>query len=208
MRVDGIFRELMKVPSIQHGAVTLCFKNLADLNPAEQLPQDGRFLIICKGRRLDVRVSTMPTYFGEKIVVRIIDPRRTLLTLDQLGMSRQHENSLKQVLGLPQGMLIISGPRVAGKSTTLCSAVNFVASPERSVISIEDAVEYVLPGVTQIQANPQAGWTIAGSLPRILRHNPNVIMIGEIHDRETAECALQAAKTGHLVLTPLCDYAN
>jgi type IV pilus assembly protein PilB len=204
MRVDGLFQDLLNIPRAQQAAVAQRIKNLADMDTgAHRLPQEGRFLIIHKGRRLDVRVSTLPTYFGEKILLRILDPRSTLRTFEQLGMSREHEAAMKRILNSTQGMLLVTGPTGAGKSTTLYSALNAMASPSRSIVAVEDPVEYMLDGVTQVQVSPSSGLTVAATLQPILRQNPNVIMIGEILDEETASIALRAAHIGHLVLTTL-----
>lgn len=207
LRVDGVLQDLMKVPQAQQAVVVQRIKNLADMESGpHRVPQEGRFLIIHKGRRLDIRVSTLPTHFGEKILIRVLDPRSTLRSFEQLGMARRHENALKRILSMPEGMLIVTGPTGSGKSTTLYSALNAIASPHRSIVAIEDPVEYMLEGITQVQLNPASGLNLAAMLQPILRQHPDVIMIGELLDEETAETALRAAQIGHLVLTSLHTY--
>jgi type IV pilus assembly protein PilB len=204
LRIDGILRELLRVPSSQQAAVVSRIKILADMDITERrLPQDGRFLMLHRGRRLDVRVSTMPTYFGEKIVMRILDPRSSLVGFEQLGFSQQQTAAIIRLLRQPQGMLIVTGPTGSGKSTTLYAALNLVSTPGRNVITVEDPVEYLLDGINQVQVHPRIGLTFAGCLPTILRQDPDVIMIGEIRDGETAEIALRASQTGHLVFSTL-----
>jgi type IV pilus assembly protein PilB len=156
-----------------------------------------------RGQRLDLRTSTLPTHFGEKVVIRVLDPRSTIITLDQLGFSEYHRKNLHKILDLPQGMLLVTGPTGSGKSTTLYAALNLLRSPSRNIITVEDPVEYMLDGVNQVQVHPKAGLTFASALPSILRQDPDVIMVGEIRDGETAEIALKASQTGHMVLSTL-----
>ena len=204
IRVDGILRELMTIPSEHQAAVISRFKILADMDISERrIPQDGRFLMQYRGSRLDLRTSTLPTRFGEKVVIRVLDPRSTIITLDQLGFSPQHARELNRILALPQGMLLVTGPTGSGKSTTLYGGLNLLRSPGRNIITVEDPVEYMVDGVNQVQVHPKAGLTFASCLPSILRQDPDVIMIGEIRDGETAEIALKASQTGHLVLSTL-----
>jgi type IV pilus assembly protein PilB len=204
VRVDGILRELMTIPSQFTSSVISRIKILADMDIAERrVPQDGRFLMQYRGQRLDLRISTLPTHFGEKVVIRVLDPRSTIITLDQLGFSHQHRNLLHRILELPQGMLLVTGPTGSGKSTTLYAALNLLRSPARNIITVEDPVEYMLDGVNQVQVHPKAGLTFASVLPSILRQDPDVIMIGEIRDGETAEIVLKASQTGHMVLSTL-----
>jgi type IV pilus assembly protein PilB len=189
VRVDGILRELMTIPAEVQAAVISRIKILADMDIAERrIPQDGRFLMQYQGGRLDLRTSTLPTHFGEKVAIRILDPRSSIITLD---------------LSIPQGMLLVTGPTGAGKSSTLYAALNLLRSPGRNIITVEDPVEYMLDGVNQVQVNSKAGLTFASCLPSILRQDPDIIMVGEIRDGETAEIALKAAQTGHLVLSTL-----
>ena len=204
IRVDGILRELMTMPSEYQAAVVSRVKILSNMDISERRsPQDGRFLMQHRGRRLDLRVSTLPTHFGEKVVIRILDPRSTVITLDQLGFSERHANNLKRILTLPQGMLLVTGPTGSGKSTTLYGALNLLRSPHNNIVTVEDPVEYMLDGVNQVQVHAKAGLTFASCLPSILRQDPDVIMVGEIRDGETAEVAMNAAQTGHLVLSTL-----
>jgi type II secretory ATPase GspE/PulE/Tfp pilus assembly ATPase PilB-like protein len=205
MGVDGILRELMTIPVAHQHSVTTRIKSLAgmDNNTEQRLPQDGRFLMTHKGRRFDVRVSTLPTYFGEKILMRILSPETTIHTFERVGLGKQTEDTLKRLLSLPQGMVIIAGPSGSGKSTTLCAALNAVSSPVKNVITLEDPVEYILDGVTQVQVNPRLGLTAATCLGSIVRQKANIVMIGEIRDAETAEIALRACQAGPLILTTL-----
>ena len=204
LRVDGILSELLTIPSEHQAAAISRIKILADMDIAERrVPQDGRFLIQYRDLRLDLRVSTLPTHFGEKIVMRLLDPRSTIVSLGQLGLSPQNSEALNRILALPQGTLIITGPTGSGKSTTLYAALNLLSAPHRNIITVEDPVEYMLEGVNQVQIHPKAGLTFPNCLRSILRQDPDVIMVGEIRDGETAEIALKAAQTGHLVLSTL-----
>jgi type IV pilus assembly protein PilB len=204
IRVDGVLRELRRVPrSLQHSLISR-LKILADLDIAERrIPQDGSFIVQIEGRKLDLRVSTLPTQYGEKIVIRILDSAAAAKTFPDLGLDPGLEASLKQILALPQGMLLVTGPTGSGKSTTLYAALNHLRHPGINIITVEDPIEYVVEGVNQVQVNARAGLGFASVLRSILRQDPNVIMIGEIRDSETAEIALKAAQTGHLVLSTL-----
>jgi type IV pilus assembly protein PilB len=204
VRVDGVLRELTSISLEHRAAVVSRVKILANIDIAERrIPQDGRFLMRYKGQRLDLRVSTLPTHFGEKVVIRLLDPRSTLLAFDQLGLSPQHSSELSRILGLPQGMLLVTGPTGAGKSTTLYSALNLLRAPDRNIITVEDPVEYIMDGINQVQVRPKAGLTFSGVLPSLLRQDPDVIMVGEIRDADTAEIAMKASQTGQLVLSTL-----
>jgi len=204
IRVDGILRELMTMPAEFQASVVSRVKILSNMDIAERrVPQDGRFLMQHKGRRLDLRISTLPTHFGEKVVIRVLDPRSTLITLDQLGFSERLAGCLKKILSMPQGMLLVTGPTGSGKSTTLYGALNLLRSPRNNIVTVEDPVEFMLEGVNQVQVHPKAGLTFATCLPSILRQDPDVIMIGEIRNGETAEIAMNASQTGHLVLSTL-----
>ncbi len=204
IRVDGILRELMTIPTEYQAAVISRIKILADMDIAERrVPQDGRFLMQYHGDRLDLRTSTLPTHFGEKVAIRILDPRSAIITMDQLGLSECYAAAVERLLGMPQGMLLVTGPTGSGKSTTLYAALNLLRSPGRNVITVEDPVEYMLDGINQVQVHPKAGLTFAACLPSILRQDPDVVMVGEIRDGETAEIALKASQTGHLVLSTL-----
>ena len=204
VRVDGVLRELSTIPAEQQAAVISRVKILADMDIAERrVPQDGRFLMQYGGSKFDLRVSTLPTHFGEKIVIRLLDPATTQVGLEQLGLEQSEAESLRQIRDLPQGVLLVTGPTGSGKSTTLYSVLHLLRTPGRNIITVEDPIEYMVEGISQVQVNPQAGLTFAGCLRSILRQDPDVIMVGEIRDIETAEIALKAAQTGHLVFTTL-----
>jgi type IV pilus assembly protein PilB len=204
VRVDGVLRELTSIPNEHRAAVVSRIKILANLDIAERrVPQDGRFLMRYGGRRLDLRVSTLPTHFGEKVVIRLLDPRSTLLAFEQLGLSEQHSSQMRRILGLPQGMLLVTGPTGSGKSTSLYAALNILRAPGRNIITVEDPVEYIMDGINQVQVRPKSGLTFSSVLPSLLRQDPDVIMVGEIRDADTAEIAMKAAQTGQLVLSTL-----
>ena len=204
IRVDGILRELTTMPSEYQASVVSRVKILSNMDISERrVPQDGRFLMQHKGRRLDLRISTLPTHYGEKVVIRVLDPSSTLITLDQLGFSERLAGCLNKILAMPQGMLLVTGPTGSGKSTTLYGALNLLRSPRNNIVTVEDPVEFMLEGVNQVQVNPKAGLTFASCLPSILRQDPDVIMVGEIRNVETAEIAMNASQTGHLVLSTL-----
>jgi len=204
LRVDGILRELLTVPAELQASVISRVKILADLDIAERrVPQDGRFLMQYRGDKIDLRVSTMPTHYGEKVALRLLDPSTTQVSFEQLGLSKEDATAFTEILTQPQGIMLVSGPTGSGKSTTLYAALNFLRSPSRNIITVEDPIEYMLEGINQVQVNPRAGLTFANCLRSILRQDPNVIMVGEIRDGETAEIALKATQTGHLVLSTL-----
>lgn len=204
IRVDGVLRQLRRTPRALQSALVSRIKILSDMDIAERrTPQDGRFLVRMGGRKLDLRVSTLPTQYGEKVVMRLLEPEAPLLAFADLGMAPEIENTLREVLRLPQGMLLVTGPTGSGKSTTLYASLNLVRKPTVNIITVEDPVEYALEGINQVQLNPKADLTFANCLRSILRQDPNVIMVGEIRDFETAEIALKAAQTGHLVLSTL-----
>src|SRR5579864_5517706 len=166
-------------------------------------PQDGRFMVAVGSRRVDMRVSTLPTQFGEKVVMRLLEATAPLLGFAELGFSPDLAHRISQLLALPQGMLLVTGPTGSGKSSTLYSCLNLLRKPAVNIVTVEDPVEYELPGINQVHVNVRAGLTFAGTLRSILRQDPNVIMVGEIRDLETAEIAMKAAQTGHLVLSTL-----
>ncbi|MFY9586562.1 MAG: ATPase, T2SS/T4P/T4SS family [Actinomycetota bacterium] len=203
-RIDGVLHEVMRSPkSIQSGVISR-LKIMADINIAERrIPQDGRVGLVVGGKAIDLRVATLPTVYGEKVVIRILDKSSVLLNLQDLGFSEgnftRYESSFKK----PYGMILVTGPTGSGKSTTLYATLNIINTPERNIITVEDPVEYRLAGVNQIQINPKAGLTFASALRSILRSDPDVVLIGEIRDRETAQIAVEAALTGHLVLSTL-----
>jgi type IV pilus assembly protein PilB len=204
LRVDGVLRDLQHVArSIQHSLVSR-IKILADMDIAEHRnPQDGRFMISTKNRSLDLRVSTLPTQYGEKVVIRLLEPSAPLLNFAGIGFAPRIVDGLQRLLALPQGLILVTGPTGSGKSTTLYSALNILRKPSVNIVTVEDPVEYALPGINQVHVNTRAGLTFASALRSMLRQDPNVIMVGEIRDHETAEIALKAAQTGQLVLSTL-----
>ncbi|HEX3011438.1 MAG TPA: ATPase, T2SS/T4P/T4SS family, partial [Syntrophomonadaceae bacterium] len=203
-RVDGELYEVLTLPKVSAGAVISRIKIMANLDIAEKrIPQDGRFRMNVEGREVDFRVSTLPIIYGEKIVLRILDRSNALTRVDQLGLTGSNRKRLLGLSHRPYGMLLVTGPTGSGKTTTLYSLLNKISTVEKNIITLEDPVEYSLPGINQTQINPKAGLTFASGLRSILRQDPNVIMVGEIRDHETAQLAVQAALTGHLVLSTL-----
>jgi type IV pilus assembly protein PilB len=203
-RVDGMLRDFQRIPRSLQNSVVSRIKILADMDIAERrAPQDGRFLVKISGRKIDLRVSTLPTQNGEKVVIRLLESDAPAQGFTGLGMPQEIAHVLTQALKQPQGMLLVTGPTGSGKSTTLYSSLNLVRKPTVNVITVEDPVEYALPGLNQVQVNTKAGLTFASCLRSILRQDPNVIMVGEIRDKETVEIAIKAAQTGHLVLSTL-----
>ena len=204
LRVDGVLRDLRRLPRSMQNSLISRIKILADMDIAERrAPQDGRFMVVTGERKMDMRVSTLPTQYGEKVVMRLLESEAPVMTFAQLGFPRPIEEDLHRLLELPQGLLLVTGPTGSGKSTTLYAALHQVRKPSVNIITVEDPVEYVLPGINQVHVNARAGLTFASCLRSILRQDPNVIMIGEIRDRETAEIAMKAAQTGHSVLSTL-----
>jgi len=205
-RIDGLLHTTSVPPQIKRfqAAIVSRLKIMASLNIAEKrLPQDGGFKIRHEGREIDIRVSVLPLVYGEGVVLRILDKEAMLLKLTDLGMSEEMYQRFQQLITLPHGILLETGPTGSGKTTTLYAALNAIVSDEVKVVTVEDPVEYRLPGVNQIQVLPQIGLTFATGLRSILRHDPDVIMIGEIRDAETAKAAIQASLTGHLVFSTL-----
>jgi type IV pilus assembly protein PilB len=204
IRVDGVLRDLQRVPAALQNSFISRIKILADMDIAERRnPQDGRFLVKMGTQQIDMRVSSLPTQYGEKIVMRLLNPGETVRGFAELGLPPAVESTLLTALAQPQGMMLVTGPTGSGKSTTLYAALNHLRKPEVNIVTVEDPVEYVLPGVNQVHVNVKAGLTFASCLRSILRQDPNVIMVGEIRDKETAEIAMKAAQTGHLVLSTL-----
>lgn len=204
LRIDGMLREFQRIPRNLQNSVISRIKILADMDIAERrAPQDGRFLVRIAGRKVDLRVSTLPTQNGEKVVMRLLESDAPAQDLSALGMPREIAEPLKEFLRHPQGMILVTGPTGSGKSTTLYSSLNMVRRPTVNVITVEDPVEYVVPGLNQVQVNAKVGLSFAACLRSILRQDPNVIMVGEIRDKETAEIATKAAQTGHLLLSTL-----
>jgi type IV pilus assembly protein PilB len=203
-RVDGVLHEVMHSPkNIQNGLISR-LKVMADLNIAEKrVPQDGRISMKVAGRQLDLRVATLPTVFGEKIVIRILDKSQALLKLSDLGFHTHAFDRFSASFNKPYGAILVTGPTGSGKSTTLYATLNILNNEDRNIITVEDPVEYRLAGVNQIQVNTKAGLTFASALRSILRADPDIVLIGEIRDRETAMISIEAALTGHLVLSTL-----
>jgi general secretion pathway protein E len=203
-RVDGVLKEVEAPPVRSTAAVISRIKIMAKLNIAERrLPQDGRIKLQVQGKELDLRVSTVPTMYGESVVIRLLHKESIVLDFAALGFEGDALQRFLDVLALPHGIILITGPTGSGKSTTLYTALHRINTPERKIITVEDPVEYQLEGVNQIQTKPQIGLTFANALRSIVRQDPDVIMIGEMRDLETARIAVQSALTGHLVLSTL-----
>ena len=203
-RVDGILYKMLAPPKVVQEAIISRVKIMAGLNIAEKrLPQDGRFRVIVAGRDVDIRVSIIPTFFGERIVLRLLDKQKGVLSLADIGLSSSGVTAMERLLSRSNGIILVTGPTGSGKSTTLYAALNLLNSPEKNIITIEDPIEYQLKGIGQIQVNPKIDLTFASGLRSILRQDPDIIMVGEIRDVETAEIAMQACLTGHLVLSTL-----
>jgi type IV pilus assembly protein PilB len=205
-RIDGVLQEVQRIPKRMMPGVTTRLKVLAKLDIAERRkPQDGRISLnaAAAGRMLDVRVATLPTVEGESIVMRLLDKSKKAPTLVELGLSEEMQMKLSEMIRRPTGALLVTGPTGSGKSTTLYASLSEINRPEINIITVEDPVEYRLPGVNQVQINPRAGLTFAAALRSILRSDPDVVMVGEIRDGETAKMAIEAALTGHFVLSTL-----
>ncbi len=203
-RIDGNLRDLMKPPPGMHAAIASRIKVIGKMDIAEKrLPQEGRVRIVAEGREIDLRVSSIPTLLGEKLVIRVLDKANLHVRMEDLGFRTEALESFKRSLKRPHGLVLVTGPTGSGKTTTLYSALDLLRSPERNIVTVEDPVEYQLELVNQIQVNGQIGMTFARALRSILRQDPDVIMVGEIRDEETARVAVQAALTGHLVLARL-----
>lgn len=203
-RVDGVLHEVNTFPKHLQSAVISRIKLMADMDIAEsRLPQDGKISIKIEEKDLDIRVSSFPTVCGENIVMRILDKSSVIMGLDQLGFLKEELTKFGQLIRAPYGIILVTGPTGCGKTTTLYAILSAINSIEKNIVTIEDPVEYELPLIRQTQVNPKAGLTFASELRAILRQDPDIIMVGEIRDTETAEVAIQAALTGHLVLSTL-----
>lgn len=203
-RIDGFLYESLTLPKTIHPALTSRIKILAEMDIAEtRLPQDGNFNVKMEKRGFEIRVSTFPTIYGENVVLRILDQTSPLFKLEELGFSEETLGQFKQLIRKTSGIILVTGPTGSGKTTTLYALLNMVNSKEKNIITIEDPVEYRLALIRQTQINPKAGINFATGLRSILRQDPDIIMIGEIRDLETSEIAMQAALTGHLVLSTL-----
>ena len=203
-RIDGVLHEIMTTPKSVTGAVVSRLKIMADLDIAERrVPQDGRVALKVGGRQIDLRVATLPTIYGEKVVMRILDKDDAILPLEDLGFLPESLKRFEESYTKPYGAILVTGPTGSGKTTTLYSTLNIVNRADRNIITVEDPVEYRLPGIIQVQVNRKAGLVFGTALKAILRSDPDVVLIGEVRDTETARIAIEAALTGHLVLTTL-----
>jgi type IV pilus assembly protein PilB len=203
-RIDGVMRELMKPPAGMHSAIVSRVKVVGKMDIAERrLPQEGRVRIVAEGRDVDLRVSSIPTLLGEKLVIRLLDKSNLNVRMEQLGFREQPLDVFKRMLRQPYGLVLVTGPTGSGKTTTLYSALDLLRSPETNLVTVEDPVEYQMDLINQIHVNDSVGLTFARALRSILRQDPDIIMVGEIRDEETARVAVQAALTGHLVLATL-----
>ena len=204
LRIDGVLYDTLHPPRKAHAGIVSRIKVMASLDIAEKrLPQDGRFRVRIAGRDVDVRVSTLPTVFGERVVMRLLETTSGVLTLEQVGLDASLLPRIKALTDRPHGIFLVTGPTGSGKTTTLYAALSRLNNHDKNIITVEDPVEYQLDGVGQIQVNPKINLTFANGLRSILRQDPDIIMVGEIRDAETAEIAVQAALTGHLVFSTL-----
>ncbi len=202
LRVDGIMREVLQAPGKAKARLISRIKVMARLDIAEKrLPQDGRISLMLGGRGVDVRVSTLPSRHGERVVMRLLDRDQGLRSLDSLGMPPQMLARFQAALGTPNGIVLVTGPTGSGKTTTLYAALNLLNDRTRNILTVEDPVEYAIDGIGQTQVNPKIGMTFAAGLRAILRQDPDIVMVGEIRDAETAQIAVQASLTGHLVFS-------
>ena len=203
-RIDGDLREIINLPKKLLAPIVARIKVMSKLNVAEsRISQDGRASVFTHGRKIDVRVSILPAYYGEKVVLRILDGKQAMINIDELGFEKDDLIYIKEILRKPQGMILVTGPTGSGKTSTLYGALNFIRNEAKNIVTIEDPIEYLIEGVTQIQVNPVKNLTFATGLRSILRQDPNVILVGEIRDRETADIAFRSSLTGHLVLSSL-----
>ncbi len=204
LRVDGLLRDYLTLPMSHHAAIVSRIKLLGNLNIAEsRLPQDGRTSVQLARSSIDIRISTMPTLTGESVVLRLLNKGSVSFNLSTIGMLPEMEKKFDRLIGVPYGIILVVGPTGSGKTTTLYSVISKLSDSSRKIITIEDPVEYQLPHLTQIQVNPKVGLTFASGLRSIVRQDPDIILVGEIRDRETADIAINAALTGHLVLSTL-----
>ncbi len=204
LRVDGELYKVLEIPKFSQAAVVSRIKIMGGMDIAEKrIPQDGRVRMNIEGREVDFRISSLPTAYGEKVVMRILDRANALTRIDHLGLSSSNQQKLLSLASRPHGMVLVTGPTGSGKTTTLYSVLGAVNSEDKNIITLEDPIEYTLAGINQVQTNAKAGLTFASGLRSILRQDPDIIMVGEIRDHETAQLAVQAALTGHLVLSTL-----
>lgn len=203
-RVDGVLHEVMRLPRAARAEMTSRMKIMADMNITERRrPQDGRIRVLVDGRDIDMRVATLPTPHGESIVIRVLNQDLTPLDLGDVGMGADHQAMMEELLRRPYGAILVAGPTGSGKSTTMYAAMKILNTPERKIITVEEPIEYQMEGLTQMAVNSAIGLTFAAGLRQILRSDPDTVMIGEVRDPETAEIAVRAALTGHLVLSSI-----
>ncbi len=203
-RIDGLLQEGAMTTQALHGGIISRIKVMASLDIAEhRIPQDGRFRIKVEDKEVDFRVSVLPTYFGEKVVLRVLDKSQSSLDIEQLGFEDSTLKSLKKSAEHPHGMILICGPTGAGKTTTLYSVLKLLDRPDKNIVTVEDPVEFRIHGINQVAIRPEVKLTFASALRSILRQDPDIIMVGEIRDFETADVAIKAALTGHMVLSTL-----
>ncbi|MCM8804926.1 MAG: GspE/PulE family protein, partial [Candidatus Omnitrophica bacterium] len=203
-RIDGVLHNFPSPPKNAYPGIVTRIKILSNLDIGERrLPQDGRIKVRIGLKELDIRTSTLPTIYGEKIVMRLLDKEKLVLNMEELGFEKEELEKFKNSLKRPYGMIIVTGPTGSGKTTTLYSGLTYINTPEKNIVTIEDPVEYQLEGINQVQIKPKIGLTFANVLRNLLRQDPDIIMVGEIRDLETAQIAIQASLTGHLVLSTL-----
>jgi general secretion pathway protein E len=203
-RKDGILREVLRPPRRFQASIASRIKIMGNLNIAEKrLPQDGRIRRVVAGKEIDIRLSTVPTTFGERLVMRILDRTSTILDLTDLGLDPDLHNTMEDLITRPHGIILVTGPTGSGKTTTLYACLTRINTPDKNILTVEDPVEYQIAGIGQMQVNPKIDFTFANGLRAILRQDPDVVLIGEIRDKETAEIAVQASLTGHLVFSTL-----
>ncbi len=203
-RHDGVLHQIMTIPKRLQAGVISRLKIMADLDIAERrIPQDGRIGLTVGGRPIDMRVASLPTVYGEKVVIRLLDRSNVMLRLEELGFSDAAFNRYKRSFTKPYGAIMVTGPTGSGKSTTLYATLNILNTPDKNIITVEDPVEYRLAGINQVQINPKAGLSFASGLRSILRCDPDIVMVGEVRDKDTAQIAVESALTGHLVLSTL-----
>ncbi len=203
-RIDGVLVEKFTTPIETHGAITTRIKIMGKMNISERrIPQDGRVETSIEGRAIDLRISVLPTVFGEKIVIRLLDRSSVMVDKEQLGFSETNLARLEKILNVPEGIILVTGPTGRGKSTTLYATLRDFNNPETNIVTVEDPVEYRMDGINQVQVNAKAGLTFSAGLRSILRQDPDIVMVGEIRDAETAQIAIRASITGHIVLSTL-----
>lgn len=204
MRIDGIMKEELQIPKWVQGHVTSRIKIMANMDITERrLPQDGRIKVSVNKREVDIRVSTLPTQYGEKVVMRVLDPQSSLLKLNEMGLDESHYDKVRSIIERPQGIILVTGPTGSGKTSTLYAMVNYIKNDRVNIVTLEDPIEYELPCVNQVQINEKTGLTFPYCMRAVLRQDPDVILIGEMRDLETANIAHQASLTGHLVFSTL-----